>query len=157
MALLWKMICNLGDHMSFCHPVWGCTWYTNYMMYVSALEMRYCHHVWIRAWNMALSRSIRMHMMYDCGVLRCVAVCCGVLQCVAVCCSVLQYVAVCCSVLKCVAACCSMLQCVAVCCRRLQYAALCCSMLHYATVCCSVQSVWQSNSVYLMSYIGVLI
>jgi len=76
-------------------------------------------------------KSIFAHVLSECSVLQCVAVCYCVLQCVTVCCSVLLCVAECYCVLQCIVGrrslylsmwclsvvCCSVLQCVAVCCK----------------------------------------
>jgi len=133
MALLRKMICNLGDPMSLRHPV---------LYHLSKTTIVKTNHqplstYWLifLTWHQCAAAccSVLQRVAVRCSVLRCVAVwlltwffdmtdreaastttmalCCITLQHIAVCCSVLQCVAVCCSVLQCVAAYGSVLQC----------------------------------------------
>ena len=99
-ALLWKMICNLGDPMSLRHPVHK---YAHLFTYFqrTLLQMSTSHGVDFK--GAFISRHVWLGSHWVRGPLHscaCVAVCYSALQCVAVCCSVLPCVAVCCSVLQ---------------------------------------------------------
>ena len=76
-ALLWKMICNLGDPMSFCHPVivvshetwrdasWRCTeneWVMSLMNESCLLRMSHVSYEWVIS---LVNESCLFHVSYE--------------------------------------------------------------------------------------------
>ena len=75
MALLWKMIFNLGDPMSLRHPV-----HTNALTHMHKYTHAHAHHVHTKK-HRGLGREFKIHNYVP---IACVAVCCSILQRVAV-------------------------------------------------------------------------